>query len=51
MDPLIDLRGRNAIITGGSRGLGRAVALQLAQAGANVGIGFRSRVHDAEAVV
>lgn len=51
MDPLIDLRGRNAIITGGSRGVGRAVALQLAQAGANVGIGFRSRVDDAEAVV
>jgi 3-oxoacyl-[acyl-carrier protein] reductase len=51
VNPLIDLRGRNAIVTGGSRGVGRAVVLQLAQAGANVGIGFRSRSDDAEAVV
>ena len=51
MNPLIDLRGKNAIVTGGSRGVGRAVAHQLAQAGANVGIGFRSRSEDADAVV
>ena len=51
MDPLIDLRGKNAIVTGGSRGVGRAVALQLAQAGANVGIGYRSRSAAAETVV
>lgn len=51
MQPLIDLRGKNAIVTGASRGVGRAAALQLAQAGANVGIAFRSRADAAEAVV
>src|SRR5689334_12788037 len=34
----IELRGRNAIVTGGSRGIGRAIALTFAQAGANVSI-------------
>jgi 2-dehydro-3-deoxy-D-gluconate 5-dehydrogenase len=31
------LSGRNALVTGSSRGLGAAIALALAQAGANVG--------------
>jgi 3-oxoacyl-[acyl-carrier protein] reductase len=50
MSPLIDLRGKNAIVTGGSRGVGRATALLLAEAGASVGIGYHSRRDEAEEV-
>ena len=38
-------------MTGGSRGIGAATALLLADAGANVGIGYRSREAEAAAVV
>ncbi len=48
---MIDLTGRTAIVTGGSRGIGAATARLLARAGASVGIGYRSRAADAEAVV
>ncbi len=34
----LELKGRNAIVAGGSRGIGRAIALTFAQAGANVAI-------------
>jgi 3-oxoacyl-[acyl-carrier protein] reductase len=51
MKDLLDLSGKNALVTGGSRGVGRSTALLLARAGASVGIAFRRRRDDAYAVV
>ena len=48
---MISLRARRALVTGGSRGIGAATALLLAECGADVGIGYRTRNADATEVV
>jgi NAD(P)-dependent dehydrogenase (short-subunit alcohol dehydrogenase family) len=45
------LAGRTALITGASRGIGRGIALELAAAGAAVGVNYRRGRDDAEEVV
>jgi len=42
------LEGKSALVTGASRGIGRAIAAELAQAGASVVIGYRSGKDEAE---
>ena len=45
------LQGKAVLITGGARRLGRAIALRLAEAGADVAITFRNSARDAQATV
>jgi NAD(P)-dependent dehydrogenase (short-subunit alcohol dehydrogenase family) len=42
---------RVPLVTGGSRGIGRASAMKLARHGANVAISYTARARDAEQVV
>ena len=44
------LSGKNAVVTGGSRGIGRAIALGLAEAGADVVLTFRENRSEAQKV-
>lgn len=47
----MSLKGRNALVTGGSRGIGKAIAIALAKEGANIIINYTSNSQSAEAVV
>jgi 3-oxoacyl-[acyl-carrier protein] reductase len=50
MPEFCSLEGRTALVTGGSRGIGKAIAAELAGAGATVVLGYRSGAEEAEAV-
>ena len=47
---MIDLTGKRAVVTGGSRGIGGATSRLLAQCGAHVALSYRSRSGEAEAM-
>ena len=50
MPEFASLEGKTALVTGGSRGIGAAVARELANAGATVVVGYRSGKDEAEAI-
>lgn len=49
--PFCLLSGKSAVVTGASRGIGRATAIRLAEAGANVVVNYLNSENEAEATV
>ena len=47
----LNLEGKSAIVTGGSVGIGAAIAVKLAECGANVAINYRNHKEEAEGVI
>jgi acetoacetyl-CoA reductase len=45
------LQGKSGLVTGGGRGIGRAIALELGRHGANVAVGYSGNVEAAESAV
>src|SRR5437762_12607354 len=42
------IRGKNVLVTGGSSGIGQAIAIRFAEEGANVAINYRTGAAEAE---
>jgi 3-oxoacyl-[acyl-carrier protein] reductase len=51
MNIAMNLEGKSAIITGGSVGIGAAIAVKLAECGANVAINYRKHKEEAETIL
>ena len=51
MNITMNLEGKSAIVTGGSIGIGAAIAVKLAECGANVAINYRKHSEEAETVI
>lgn len=47
----MNFEGKTVIVTGGSRGIGRAIALDFAKSGANVVVNYNRNAEKAEEVV